>query len=103
MIFTKNTILILVASAIVLLGAFYYFFIFTKDTGGALIEGNATASQSEFEFISLLERINPVTFDTTLFSNPAFSDLVNIHTPIVPELVGRKDPFATFFDVNKVP
>jgi len=38
--------------------------------------------------------LQPITFNTGIFSEPRFMALVDLATPITPETVGRFDPFA---------
>jgi len=57
-------------------------------------EGDMTASVDEVVFINLASQIESIRFDASLFSDPRFMSLVDIRTEIIPEPVGRRDPFA---------
>ncbi len=78
---------------IVLLGAYLVFFNNTADTS-AISSAGAPASTAEVSFLNLVAQIDPLTFDTSIFSDPRFISLVDIRTAIVPEAKGRIDPFA---------
>lgn len=86
-----NIILIVVASLIVAAGAYWYFF---TDTGNEPpLSASDTTNQAQMQFESLVGQL-PISFDTSIFSNPRFMALVNITTDISPEVTGRIDPFA---------
>lgn len=87
----QNTILIIIAALIVAAGAYWYFFTGTGNEPPIVASDTTNAAQSQFE--TLLGEL-PITFDTSLFSNPNFRGLVDITTPISPETTGRPDPFA---------
>ncbi len=94
---TKRTKIIggIVAAVIVLLGGYLIFFNGNNtDTSSALTSSSATTSPSEANFVQLTNELNPVSFDVSLFTNPRFTSLVDIHTAIIPEQTGRTDPFA---------
>jgi|CXWL01.1.fsa_nt_gi hypothetical protein len=100
---SRNTLVLIICSVIVLGGAFYYFFLFNTDIGSALTTDGTPASQVEVSFIALIGKIDPITFDTTIFSDPRFTELKDIRTTIIPEAVGRKDPFASVFGLPQAP
>lgn len=83
----------IICGVVVVGGLLYYFFFFTADTGTA-VTAAAGASDAELTFVNLAGQLDPIDFDTTLLSDPRFSALVDIRTPILPESVGRTDPFA---------
>ncbi len=90
---SRNTILILCA-AIVLIGAGYYFFFFNNGTGQTVSSDTAIASDAELSFIALVSKLDPITFNTAILSDPRFTSRTDIRTTVVPETTGRKDPFA---------
>jgi hypothetical protein len=51
-------------------------------------------SPEEIAFVNLASQLEPLGFDTSIFSDPRFAALVDIHTPVIPEAAGRRDPFA---------
>ncbi len=91
---TSRTISIAVAVAIVLLGAIAYLAFFRPDTTPAVSATGAPTSGAQADFIDLSAQLTPISFDTSIFSDPRFMALQDIHTSIVSEAAGRKDPFA---------
>jgi hypothetical protein len=88
----SNTIILIIATLIVAAGAYWYFF---TGTGTAPpLTTNTTQNVSEAQFQTLVTELSPITFDTSIFSDPRFTSLVDLATPITPEQVGRTDPFA---------
>lgn len=88
-----KTILMIVAGIVVLGGVYWYFF--TGTTSELPLSTDSPSSnpvQAQFE--TLVGELTPVSFDTTLFTDPRFTALVDLGTPIVPETSGRIDPFA---------
>jgi hypothetical protein len=72
-----------------------YFIFFPKGAGtSAISTDNAPASAAEIQFLNLASQVGPVFFDVSILSDPRFTSLVDIHTPILPEVAGRRDPFA---------
>lgn len=91
---TKSNIILAIAAGLTFIAAVYYYFFYNKDTGGAVV-ATAPASQAELDFVNLAGQIDSISFDQTIFSDPRFMRLVDIHTVVVPEPTGRRDPFAT--------
>ena len=91
---SKNSIILVICVIIVLGGGLYYFFFFNSSSGAALQATPTEASDAELSFIALVSKLDPITFDTTLLSDPRFLSRTDIRTIIVPEATGRKDPFA---------
>ena len=93
---SSQTKIIIVVLGIAILGgaAYLLFFNTSSDTSAVSVTGGASTSQAETNFLNLSSQIEPVTFDTTILSDPRFMALVDIHTAILPETAGRKDPFA---------
>jgi hypothetical protein len=50
-------------------------------------------AQANFQEMS--SKLGPATFDTSIFTNPQFTSLVDFHVTTIPEPIGRPDPFAT--------
>ena len=46
------------------------------------------------QLVQSLNDLRSVTLDGAIFTNPSFQALKDFSTPIVPEPVGRADPFA---------
>ena len=89
----SNTIFLLVATLVVAGGLYWYFFSGRGGEGGALTAGSPT-SQAQAQFEILIGQLGPITFDLTILSDPRFLGLTDLSTPVEPEVIGRKDPFA---------
>lgn len=88
----RNTVIALVIG-IVLLGAAAYLLFFKSPTDGLVVTASPT-SPAESTFVNLASKLEPLGFDTSVLSDPRFTALRDIHTTIVPETAGRRDPFA---------
>ncbi|HWU24680.1 MAG TPA: hypothetical protein VN086_02915 [Candidatus Paceibacterota bacterium] len=91
---SRSTLVFVICLVIVAGGLGYYFFFFNSDTSGAVTTNAGTASDAELSFITLVSKLDPIVFDTSVLSDPRFTSRENIRTAIVPEASGRKDPFA---------
>jgi len=88
----SNTIILILATLVVAAGAYWYFF---TDTGNEPpLTPSVTQSQAQVQFQVLLGELQPISFNTGIFSDPRFVALVDLSTPITPETMGRLDPFA---------
>lgn len=94
----SNTILLIVASLIVAAGAYWYFFTGTGNQPPLTASVEQNAAQTRFSV--LVSELTPISFDTTIFSDPNFAVLVDLSTPIAPESAGRLDPFAAIPGVS---
>lgn len=90
---TKSNIILAVIGGLTVIAAIYYYGFYNKDSGPAVI-ASSEASSAESDFIRLQGQIINITFDQDIFSDPRFTRLTDIHTVIVPEAAGRRDPFA---------
>ncbi|HYE23484.1 MAG TPA: hypothetical protein VEA92_03535 [Candidatus Paceibacterota bacterium] len=59
-----------------------------------LTEEVGMSNVDEALFMNLASQIDAIRFDEAFFSDPRFLTLVDIRVVVVPEQVGRKDPFA---------
>jgi hypothetical protein len=91
----RRTLVLYICAGVVFAGAVYYYFFFNHDTGASVEASTTQASAAEISFITLVGKIGPITFDTSVLSNPRFLHLQDIRTVIVPEPAGRRDPFAS--------
>jgi hypothetical protein len=91
--FTKSNIILSIAAALTFVAAVYYYFFYNKDTGSAVVAASP-ASNAELDFVNLTGQISSITFDSHIFTDPRFTRLIDIHTIVVPEASGRRDPFA---------
>jgi flagellar basal body-associated protein FliL len=88
----KNTIILIVATLIVAAGAYWYFF--TGTGNEPPLTTTVTENEAQMQFQMLVSKLQPITFNTAIFTNPRFLALVDLTTPITPETLGRLDPFA---------
>ena len=88
----SNTIIIIIVTLIVAAGAYWYFF--TGTGNEAPLSQDASTSQAQMQFQSLVSELQPISFNTAIFSDARFNALVDLSTPIAPETIGRLDPFA---------
>jgi hypothetical protein len=90
---TKSTITILVVIALAGLG---YFWWSGNNTPSSSSISGTDASQAAVgvQVLNLLNQIQSLNIDTSLFSDPAFRTLVDYSVTIPPVNVGRPNPFA---------
>lgn len=90
----SSTILIIIATLIIAAGAYWYFF--TGTGNQPPLSASASTNQAQVQFETLVGELQPITFNTGIFSDPRFNALVDITVPISPEPSGRSDPMAPF-------
>ena len=56
--------------------------------------GSPSADSADQELVASLLALRAVTLNATIFQDPAFKSLQDYGTTIVPEPVGRENPFA---------
>jgi hypothetical protein len=76
-----------------LIGAVYVFLIGNTNEA-AVTSSGSPASEAEVLFLNLSNQLDPISFNTSVFQDSRFTSLVDIHTAILPEALGRKDPFG---------
>lgn len=91
---SRSTLVFVICLVIVAGGLGYYFFFFNSNSSAAITTGQGTASDAELSFITLVSKLDPIVFDTSVLSDPRLTSRQDIRTAIVPEESGRKDPFA---------
>lgn len=88
----SNTISIVVVTLIIAGGAYWFF-----STGAGSqqpLSVSSSDNSAQMHFQTLVNELQPISFDTSIFSDPKFASLINIETPPVPEALGRLDPFS---------
>jgi len=93
-----NTIFLAVAAVLVAGGLYWYFFMGAPDEQS--LSAGAVQSQAQAQFETLIGQLEPITFDLTILSDPRFTALVDLTTPIASEPAGRTDPFAPISGVS---
>jgi len=87
--------MILVVITVLVAGfAYWYFFVGTGNQ--APLSTSGENNQAQMQFQTVLAELTPISFDTSIFSDPHFNALVDITVPVTPEPTGRTDPFAGF-------
>lgn len=95
--FTTNSILTILASFVVVAGAYWYFS--SGEEQPSLTVG-VERTQTQIRFQTLVGELQPISFSTDIFFDPRFNALVDITVPVSPEQVGRLDPFAPVTSIN---
>jgi hypothetical protein len=91
--------LALFLGAIVVLCALFFYFMSSSTPSAPILTssaptGSPSADSSDQELVSTLLALRAVTLSGTIFQDPAFISLIDFSTPIIPEPVGRDNPFA---------
>lgn len=80
---------------VVAVGAWYFLGGSGGKEGVLVTENFATpVSQAEKDLVATLLQLRSVNLNGTIFSDPAFKSLKDFGSQIVPEPVGRPNPFA---------
>ncbi|MGE5541062.1 MAG: hypothetical protein ACM3TU_02135 [Bacillota bacterium] len=88
----RNTIIAIVIG-LVLVGAAAYL-LFLKPSSTVALDTSEAVSPDEITFVNLTAQLDPLGFDASVLADPRFMALVDIHTAILPEATGRRDPFS---------
>lgn len=91
---SRSTLVFVICLVIVAGGLGYYFFFFNSNSSAAITQTGTAANDAELSFITLVGKLDPIVFDTSVLSDPRFTSRQDIRTAIVPETTGRTDPFA---------
>ena len=94
-LFSSNIVIAVIVGLIVVVGAWYMFF---SGSGGndELLATTVVSDESAVErgIVDTLLTLRAVTLSGTIFSDPAFGTLRDFGTQIIPEPIGRPNPFA---------
>lgn len=88
---SQHTVWILVGIALLLGG---YWYMSSRSSIEPSLMSGVTLNEAQIRFQTLVGELRSVSFDTDIFSDPRFTSLVDLATPVAPEPVGRIDPFA---------
>ncbi|MES2953601.1 MAG: hypothetical protein V4674_03515 [Patescibacteria group bacterium] len=97
----KNIIIIAIVALALLGGAAYLFGFGGGDSSssvtqtGALGAGGAISKESS-DFLSIVAGLRTISIDTSIFTNPAFTQLVDFGVPLTPQPVRNSNPFLPF-------
>ena len=91
--------------AVIVIAAFiaYSYFFAPKDEAVLTQESATTQSDVDKELIALLFELKAISLDDAIFSNPQFQSLQDFSQTLVPEPVGRTNPFAPFSGGTALP
>jgi hypothetical protein len=86
----------LIIIGLIIIAAFFaYSFFFAAKPEAALSSTAPTASNSvDQDLITLLLQLRAIKLDNSIFTNPVFTSLQDFSQALVPEAVGRTNPFA---------
>ncbi|MDE2041121.1 MAG: hypothetical protein KGI59_01905 [Patescibacteria group bacterium] len=84
----------LIILAVVAIGAVAYFYYQGTAAPASATLDQSPANDVSAQVIALLQQIQSLHIDTTLFSDPAYATLRDYSVPIQSENVGRVNPFA---------
>ena len=87
---------ILILAGLMIIGFVWYSFSGGPDSSSLLKTegGDGADGEIDKDIVSTLMALQEITLSGTIFSDPAFRELKDFSTEIVPEEVGRDDPFA---------
>ena len=89
---SANTLFI-VLTALIASGGAYWYYQMANEAGPTLTRDN-DQNVAQVQFQTLVTELEPISFDTSVFSDPRFIALTDLTTSIAPEQSGRTDPFA---------
>ncbi len=89
----SNTTVVVILTLLIAAGAYWYFFMGSSNQPPLTASVPAqNAAQTQFQ--ALVSELQPISFKTAIFSDPKFTSLIDLSTPVSPEPTGRLDPFA---------
>lgn len=94
MSFISQHKLIIAIAVIVIVGGVWYGLSGNSTSSPALITQTPVAGSADQDLVSTLLALRSVKLDGTIFSDPTFVQLKDFSTQIIPEPVGRPNPFA---------
>ncbi len=89
----------LIIVTLLVVGGVYLFISSGSGDQPALTSSN-TENVAQTQFQVLVSELQPISFNTAIFSDTNFTTLVDITTPVMPEAPGRLDPFAPISGVT---
>jgi len=90
----KSNIISIVVVTLIIIGGAYWYFSSQSSNDVSLTSSNPSESPAQSQFDLLVNQLQPISFNTSIFSDPRFAALIDLTTPITPETPGRADPFA---------
>lgn len=91
----QNKLVILLVGGVALAGMVWYSFLRDRGDGSLLQTDDLTqATEADSDIVSTLLELRAVSLSGTIFTDPAFLLLQDFGSEIIPEPVGRPNPFA---------
>lgn len=90
----KSTVAIVVVVAIAFLGYYFYKSGASSSGAGLLSQGSGSTGAIGSQVLGLLNQIQSLRIDASLFADPGYQTLRDYSVAIPPENVGRANPFA---------
>lgn len=78
----------------IIIAACGYWFFFARTAEQPALTPSPSQSEAQLRFQSLVSQLKPISFNTAIFSDPDFTSLVSLATPVAPETQGHLDPFS---------
>lgn len=88
----QHTSLIFIA-AIVLLGAFGFYYYAGSGSSDVLTASGTTIPEGQ-NILALLTKVQKIKLNDAIFSDPVFLSLTDFGTTLPPQPIGRTNPFA---------
>lgn len=95
----KNLLMIVFVIVLIGVGAYYV----NKGSQAVITTSAAPGSATEATFLGFATELDTVSFNTSIFSDARFMALEDIHTSVVNELTGRRDPFGQLTGLSSAP
>lgn len=89
-----NTLFLIIATVVVAGGLYWYFFTGGSAASSLPLTTSSAPSSAQVRFETLTSELGPITFNLAILTDPRFTALVDLTTPVTPEPTGRTDPFA---------
>lgn len=86
--------LILIVTLVIVGGGLWYVMSGGSSSDPLITQTPIAGSGADQELVSTLLALRAVKLDGTIFSDPSFLNLKDFSTQIIPETVGRPNPFA---------
>ncbi len=85
---------LLVAIVCLLVLAFLGYRLYTAPASEEVASVNFTTEAASQDILTLVEKLEAISIDKSVFSSPIFTSLVDFTVPLLPEAQGRSNPFA---------
>lgn len=90
----KNKFVLLILVGVVLAGVVWYSFMRNDSTQLLETQDLTVATAVDSDVVGVLLQLRAVSLSGTIFTDPAFQALQDFGSEIIPEPVGRENPFA---------